>query len=125
MPDEIIIEQLELQCHVGITDEERSAPQRLTISLVLAPARDFSGLRDDLRNAVDYHKIALYVQKLASSGSRRLIETLGHEIAEGVLGQFAVSAVELHLRKFILPETASVGIRLRRERSAQSNRRAT
>jgi dihydroneopterin aldolase len=124
MYDEIIIEQLELQCHIGITDEERSVPQRLTVSLVLVPIRDFTALRDDIRNAVDYFKVAAVVRRLAETGTRRLIETLGNEIAEGVLQQFAVSAVELHLRKYIMPETASVGIRLRRERSATANRRA-
>jgi len=44
---------------------------------------------------------------------------------EGVLGQFAVQIADLHLRKYIMTETVSVGVRLRRERSAQSNRRAT
>src|SRR3954470_5199148 len=117
MPDDIIIEQLELQCHIGITDEERSAPQRLTVSLLLVPVRDFTALRDDIRNAVDYFKVAGFVRTLAETGSRRLIETLGNEIAEGVLSHFAVSAVELHLRKYIMPDTASVGIRVRRERS--------
>jgi dihydroneopterin aldolase len=47
-----------------------------------------------------------------------LIETLAEEIAGELLTRFALRAVEVELRKFILPDTAHVAIRLRRERVA-------
>jgi 7,8-dihydroneopterin aldolase/epimerase/oxygenase len=116
MLDQIVIEELELQSHIGITEEERAASQRLTLTMTMVAARDFNGLRDDIRNAVDYHKVALFVQELSLKRPRRLLETLSVEIADEVLAHFAVISIDLHLRKYILKDTASVGVRLRRDR---------
>jgi len=120
--DQIIIEELELRCHIGVTEEERAQAQRITVSLNLTTIRDFNGMRDDFRNAVDYQKIVVRVQELAAAKPRRLVETLALEIAEEILQHFNVSLVDLHLRKYIIAETKSVGVRLRRERSAGARR---
>src|SRR3954468_13943383 len=124
MEDQIVIEDLELSCHIGISDEERSAPQRLTVSIWMTPLKDFNGLRDDIRNAVDYFKVAEYVVKVAAARPRRLIETLAVELADDLVTHFPLQTAELHLRKYVMPNTASVGIRLRRERAVQLQRRA-
>ena len=47
---------------------------------------------------------------------RALIETLAEEIAAELLARFPLQAVELELRKFILPDTAFVAVRIRRSR---------
>jgi dihydroneopterin aldolase len=116
MPDTILIEQLELSTHIGVPDEEQAAPQRLTVSLRLEVARDFRGLGDDIARTVDYFAVCGAIKALAAERPRRLIETLAVEIAATVLRDFAVAAVEVELRKFILPDTAFVAVRLRRER---------
>lgn len=116
MPDTIHIAQLELSAHIGVPDEERAAPQRLTVNLALEPARDFSDLGDDIAKTVDYFAVSRAVQALAAERPRRLIETLAEEIAALVLTRFAVAAVEIELRKYILPDTAFVAVRLRREK---------
>lgn len=123
MQDQIVIEDLELSCHLGITEEERAVAQRVTASLTLTPVRDFNGLRDDIRNAVDYFKVAEHVVKLAAARPRRLIETLGIEIADLLIAHYPIQAVDVHLRKFVMSNTSAVGIRLRRERPAQGVRR--
>jgi 7,8-dihydroneopterin aldolase/epimerase/oxygenase len=46
----------------------------------------------------------------------KLIETLAHEIAAHLLRQFKLLAVELELRKFVLPETRYVAVRVARGR---------
>jgi dihydroneopterin aldolase len=114
--DRIEIRELELTAHIGVPDEERAAPQRLTVSLVLEVARDFRDLGDDLGKTVDYFAVSERVKALATARPRKLIETLAEEIAAQVLEEFAVAAVEVELRKFILPDTAHVAVRLRRER---------
>lgn len=115
MPDLIQIEQLELTAHVGVPDAERAAPQRLTVNLSLEPARGFDSLGDDLANTVDYYAVCEAVKALAAARPRKLIETLVEEIAALVLERFAVRAVEVELRKFILSDTAHVAVRIRRE----------
>lgn len=116
MRDAILIEQLELTARIGVPDEERAAPQRLTVNLRIEPQRDFEALGDDLENAVDYFAICEAIKALSGARPRRLIETLAEEITTLVLERFAVAAVEVELRKFILPDTAFVAVQLRRER---------
>jgi len=115
-PDCIVIEALELSAHIGVPDEERVDLQRLTVSLRMEVARDFRDLGDDIAQTVDYYAVSLRVKQLAAARPRKLIETLAEEIAALVLTEFAVAAVEVELRKFILPDTVHVAVLIRRER---------
>jgi dihydroneopterin aldolase len=116
MPDQIIVRALELSAHIGVPDQEREAPQRLTVDLILEPANDFRSLGDSIERTVDYYAVSKAVQSLARERPRKLIETLAEEIAALVLTRFAVRSVELELHKYILPDTAHVAVRIRRER---------
>ena len=116
MPDLIRIEKLELSSFIGVPDEERAAAQRLTVNLTIEPRRDFTALGDAIENAVDYFAVCEAVKTLSLARPRSLIETLAEEIAALVLDRFAVRAVEVELRKYILPDTAHVAVSLRRER---------
>ncbi len=115
MNDHIIIANLELLTRIGITPEERGKPQRLTVSLVLQPRRGFANLGDNIANAVDYATVCTRVHELASGAVRNLIETLAEEIAATLLREFPLDAVEIELRKYILPETDYVAVKIRRE----------
>jgi dihydroneopterin aldolase len=118
MPDSILVEALELSSFIGVPDDERAAAQRLTVSLVLEPLHDFRALGDEIGNTVDYFRVCECVKALSLSRPRRLIESLAEEIAGELIARFALRAVEVELHKFILPDTAFVGVRLRRERLA-------
>lgn len=112
--DAIVVSSLELSANVGVPDEERAEPQRLTLNLTLFPKRGFSGLGDDLNQTVDYFALTRRLRKCASERPRRLIETLVEELAACILTEFAVAAVDLELRKYILPDTEFVAVRIRR-----------
>ncbi len=114
--DQIVIEKLELWAHIGVPDAERAQPQRLTVTLILEPARGMQELRDDIGRTVDYHAVAKAVQEVARSRPRRLLETLAEEISTTVMSRYPVTAIEVLLRKYILPETEAVMVRIRRER---------
>ena len=120
MSDQILISNLELSSRIGITAQEREKPQRLTVSLVLHPKRDFSALNDRIENTVDYAEVCLRTVSLASRDSRNLIETLAEEIAGMLLADIPLKAVEIELRKYILPETEYVAVKIRREAAATS-----
>jgi 7,8-dihydroneopterin aldolase/epimerase/oxygenase len=115
MPERIRIESLELSSFIGVPDEERATAQRLTASLVLEPSRGFTGLEDRLENTVDYFAVCEFVKSLGLARPRHLLETLAAEIAGELLARFPLRAVEIELRKFILPDTAFVAVQLRRE----------
>ncbi len=118
--DSILIADLELSAHIGVPDLERAEMQRLTLNLTLSPCRGFSDLGDDIQKTVDYFVLTRQVRKLAAERPRKLIETLAEEIAAFVLREFPLAEVEVELRKYILPDTAFVGVRV--HRSAAENR---
>ena len=115
--DEIVIQELELLGSVGVTEEERGQPQRLVASLVLCAPNHFGNVEEDLSRTVDYAKVCAELRRFVAGRSCRLIETLAQEMAGHVLQSFDVSRVELELRKFVLPETRYVAVRIVRERS--------
>ena len=112
--DEIRIEELELLARVGVPDEERAQPQRLTVSVIVQPRNHFGELADDLSRTIDYATICAALREFVSGREDKLIETLANEMAEHLLRRFELVRVELELRKFILPETKYVAVRVTR-----------
>ncbi len=112
--DAIVVNGLELSAHIGVPDAERVEAQRLTLNLVLVPTTPLSDLGDDLDRTVDYYALTRRVRQLAATRPRKLIETLAEEICACVLEEFSVRAVEVELRKYILPDTEYVAVRLSR-----------
>ena len=115
MPDLILIDTLELSSQIGITPEERARAQRLTVTLQLQPSRNFTGLDDRIENTVDYFVVCAVVKKIAACRSRQLLETLAEEIAGELLEKFPLQAIEVELRKYILPDTRYVAVKIHRE----------
>lgn len=116
--DLIHIEELELQARIGVSAEERNAPQRLTVSVTLWPAATFDQLQDQLAYSVDYAAVAARVKKIVSERSDRLLETLAASIVSDLLRSFSVQRVRLELRKFVLPDARHVSVALTREQSS-------
>ncbi|MGI8890233.1 MAG: dihydroneopterin aldolase [Chthoniobacterales bacterium] len=114
--DLILIEDLELSARVGVPDEERAKPQRLTVSITMELRVAFGGLGDDLEKTVDYSEVCLALHRFASGRSDRLIETLASGMANHLLDHFPVALVRLELRKFVLPNTRFVAVRVTRRR---------
>ena len=115
--DEVRVAGLELRTRIGVTEEERREPQRLTVSLVMQPIRGFDRLNDDLSHTINYSAVCRMVRALSGARPRQLLETLAVEIAEAILSQFACASVEVELRKYVLPDTEHVAVRLLRTRT--------
>jgi dihydroneopterin aldolase len=112
--DAIHVQALELFTRIGVPDEERATVQRLTVNLTMYPRRGLSGLDDTVENTVDYFVATSAVKEFASQRECRLVETLAEDIAELLLSRFPLNAVDVELRKYILPDTAFVAVRIRR-----------
>jgi len=115
--DQIQIEQLELYARVGVTDNERSRPQRITLNITVWPKRQFDALKDDISLTVNYAEIARAVRDLVQNRPACLIETLAVDIAENLLTGYPLAAVEIELLKYVLPDAAHVAVMIRREAS--------
>jgi dihydroneopterin aldolase len=114
MTNFIVISELEVHSRIGTTADERSKPQRLTVNLSIVPRHGFTGLGDSIERTVDYVEVCEMVRTLSATGERNLIETLTEEIVREILAHFDVYSVEVELRKFILPDTRYVAVKLMR-----------
>ena len=113
--DCIRINGLEVPVRIGVGDEERAKAQKLVFDVLLET--DFRGVGDDIAGTTDYAAVAQWLIAECSRREVRLLETLSGDLADGLLEEFPrVKAVTLEIRKFILPETESVSVRVRRSR---------
>ncbi|HMJ05015.1 MAG TPA: dihydroneopterin aldolase [Chthoniobacterales bacterium] len=115
--DAIHIQELELSVRLGVPDEERAQPQRLTVSITLWPEARFDELHDQLAKTVNYAAICRDVDNLATHRTDKLIETLAAAIALHLLAAYPIERVRIELRKFILPEVKYVAVILTRSRT--------
>jgi dihydroneopterin aldolase len=106
--DAIHIQELELAVRIGVPEEERRKPQRLTVSLTLWPRTGFDNLEDDLLQTLNYAGVAREVKEFASHRRDKLIETMATAIAGHLLEAFPLSRVRVELRKFVLTDAAFV-----------------
>jgi len=114
MGDQIYIEALEIQACIGVSESERAVPQRLTVTLVLEPAQGFAHLADRIEEAVDYAAVCAAVEVVAMERPRCLLETLAEDVAAGLLARFSLGWLTVEARKFALPQTRSVAVRITR-----------
>jgi len=113
-PDQIEIRNLRVGTHIGVPDEERSAPQELHVSLLIQPNLTFRAMADAIANTVDYAAVCETVKATAAERPRHLIETLAEEIADDLLAAHPIWRLTVEIRKFILPETEYVAVRIER-----------
>lgn len=114
--DHIHIEQLEVFAHIGVPDEERAAPQRLTFSLTFWPLRQADEIEDQIENAVNYASVCEETKTFVAARRDRLIETLANALAKHLLEAFEIRRITIELRKFILPDVEFVSITVTRDR---------
>ncbi len=115
--DTIIIRGLELPAHIGVPDAERADWQLITADVTLTLRRGFDTMKDELAETVDYAAAANRIKSLAATRPRKLLETLASEIVSDLIGHQSVKAVDVELRKRILPGVDHVAVRMRRERA--------
>ncbi len=112
----ITIEDLGVLCRIGVPDEERAKPQRLLICIEMKGDFASACRSDDLTQTVNYWDVAERVRGICQKTSFRLIERLAHEIAAAILKEFAVAAVSVEVKKFILTDARYVSFRLTEQR---------
>ena len=112
----IEIKGLSVQAFIGVPVDERAKSQKLCLDLQFAAAFQPLTLNEDLTATIDYAMVARRVKELAEMKARSLIETLADEIAEYLFAEFPLRWIEITVRKFILPDTDYVAVKVRREK---------
>ena len=115
--DRIHIEQLEISTRVGVSYEERAAPQRLTVSISLWPSNEARDLADNIEKTVNYSGVANETKQFVRNQSFNLIETMADRLAMHLLKTFPTQKVTVELRKFPLKDAKYVSVTVTRAAS--------
>ena len=113
-PDEIHIEQLDVFTRVGVPEEERAKPQKLTVSISFWPYQQTRDLADNIQGTVNYSAVAEETKNFLHDQSVKLIETLAEVLARHLLKSFPIQKITIELRKFPLEDAKYVSITVTR-----------
>jgi dihydroneopterin aldolase len=108
--DEIHIEQLEVSARIGVPEEERAAPQRLTVSISFWLYQQARDRADNIEQTVNYSAVAEETKSFVRDQSVSLIETLVHRLAAHLLKTFPIQKVTVEVRKFPLRDAEYVSV---------------
>jgi dihydroneopterin aldolase len=116
---EILISNLLLPMHMGVSEKERSQPQNILLSGVftLDPENNDSHLTDRIDDTIDYACLAKTIKEYSLSLEPFLLENLGYRLGKQIMDIYpGISAVSLTLTKVpspLLSETgADVSVRI-------------
>jgi 7,8-dihydroneopterin aldolase/epimerase/oxygenase len=115
--DWIHIEQLEVSTHIGVPEEERGAPQRLTVSISFWPYHEAGDLADKIENAINYSDVVEGAKNFVRDQSVNLIETLADRLAMHLLKHFRIQKITIELRKFPFEDAKYVSVTITRTAS--------
>jgi dihydroneopterin aldolase len=112
--DEIRIDQLEVSARIGVPQEERTKPQRLSVSISFWPREKACDLDDKIDRTVNYSAVAEETKTFVSDQSFSLIETLADRLAMHLLKTFPIQKVAVEVRKFALQDAKYVSVNVTR-----------
>ena len=116
MMDTITIKDLEVFYCVGVSDEERSKPQKLLLTVELEHDFRAAAKDDGLANTIDYFTVSQRLLRFGDGAHWKLIETLAVDAAQIILDEFSPRRVTIEVKKFIIPQARFVSVRATRER---------
>ncbi|WP_421843739.1 dihydroneopterin aldolase [Mycobacterium sp.] len=119
MADRIELRGLTVRGRHGVYDHERVNGQDFVVDITVWIDLAAAAASDDLVDTYDYDTLANRAAATIAGVPRNLIETVGTEIAEQVMGDERVHAVEVtvHKPQAQIPQTVSdVAVVIRRSR---------
>ena len=117
--DKILISAIDCVAAIGVTPEERTMKQRLSIDIEFLTDAARAAQQDSLKDAVDYSQVAVLVMEVCRSRDFHLIETLAEILAGRILAGFPTPQVRVLVRKIspvVEPRVNYVSIELVRSR---------
>ncbi|MBM7366103.1 dihydroneopterin aldolase [Gordonia hydrophobica] len=99
MADRIELRGLRVRGNHGVFDHERRDGQDFLIDITLWIDLQQAAASDDLADTVDYGALAQTAHDIVAGAPRNLIETVGAEIADAVMTDERISAVEVTVHK--------------------------
>jgi FolB domain-containing protein len=113
----ISIVDLEVYYCVGVTEDERSRPQRLLITVDMNYDFTAAALSDRIEKTINYHAVALKLLSFGDGRNWKLLEKLASGIADMILVEFKPQSVTIEVKKFAIPQARYVSASLTRGQS--------
>ena len=111
MPDLITISDLELQSHIGVSDDERSQPQRILVTVEMSLDTSAAANDDDVKKSINYFDVTQDLKLLAKT-ERKTIERLAEDTAAMILKKHQAKDVTVTVKKFAIPEAQWVSVKI-------------
>lgn len=99
MTDRIELRGLTVRGHHGVFDHERADGQNFVVDITVWIDLADAAASDDLADTYDYGVLAERVAAVVAGPARNLIETVAGEIADDVMQDQRVHAVEVNVHK--------------------------
>jgi FolB domain-containing protein len=112
----ITIVELEVFYHVGVSEQERAAAQRLLITADMTFDFTSAAVSDRIEKTINYHDVAQDVMKFGENRSWKLLEKLVSNLADMILARYRPQAVMVEAKKFAVPQARHVAVSLTRSR---------
>ncbi|MCL5669372.1 MAG: dihydroneopterin aldolase [Gammaproteobacteria bacterium] len=117
--DIIYLHNLQIETVVGIFEWERRVKQTVSFDLDMAADVHKAASSDDIKDTLDYKKVAKRLIEFVGHSEFHLVETLAERVAELVLKEFSVRWLRLRLNKQGAVRGArDVGVIIERAREA-------
>ena len=110
----ISIVDLEVFYSVGVTDEERAAPQRLLLTVDLHYDFSSAAMSDRIEKAIDYFEVVQELLKYGEGRSWKLLEKLVANLVDMLISKFRPQAATVEVKKFVIPQAKYVSVNLTR-----------
>lgn len=119
MTDRILVSGIEVFAYHGVGEREKRDGQLFSIDVALETDLSAPGRSDDLADTVDYGHVTSRIHDLVATERWDLIERVAQRVAELVLEDQRVSAVEVTIHKPQAPieiPFRDVAVAIRRQR---------
>jgi dihydroneopterin aldolase len=117
--DKILVSSIDCVAAIGVTAEERTIRQRLSIDVEVLVDAARAARADSLKDTIDYSRVATLVMDVCRGRDFHLIETLAELLAARILAEFPTPQVRLLVRKIspvVEPRVSHVSIEIVRSR---------
>ncbi len=120
MHGSVIIRDLVVEAHCGVTPEERSTVQQLAVDIEATYDTTQAVIDDDIKKAVDYEQVCHVIKDVARTKTSALLETLGNHMINCLFENTDAQAITITLTKktraTVLGNQGSIGATISAQR---------
>lgn len=116
--DQVLIEGLVLEAHIGLFDHEYDTSQRVRFDVIVDVHPLEANTPHDSQNIVRYDHIVADIKEIIRAGHIDLVETLAEQVASACLGYSRAQQVQVSVLKLsAIDEAEAVGVKITRRRA--------